>query len=458
MDHLVDRRAFIRLAGGATLLAAAGAGCGSGSDAKGRDAAESRTTGSSEGNGRRTLTILQSAHYVPAYDIWFDEYARRWGEEHDVAVQVDHVPLVDLFTQASAQAAAQRGHDLNAFHSAAAAVFEDDVIDLRDLVTDVEAKVGKLTPAIERDIRNQRTGKYFAFSDGWGPQLTNYRVDLWKAIGMVPDTWNDLIRAGPRLKAAGSPLGVGLSLGFDSGHHALGLLFAHGASLQDEHGNVVLNGAATIEAVKTATALFRGGMTEEVFSMDDAAADNRFLASGKGSLILDPLGAIRAIEQQNPELAEKIGLRPPPAGPAGRLFPHSVHAYVIWKFSPNQELAKQFLLDLTLGYREAVLHSEFYNLPSFPGSVPDLQGILAADATARPAGKYGVLADAAAWSANIGHPGDTNGAVTEVFNQFIVSQMFLAAARGEMTAEEAVAAAEDQIKPIFDKWRERGKI
>lgn len=32
------------------------------------------------------------------------------------------------------------------------------------------------------------------------------------------------------------------------------------------------------------------------------------------------------------------------------------------------------------------------------------------------------------------------------------------AARGEMTAEDAVAAAESQMQPIFQKWRERGKI
>ena len=48
--------------------------------------------------------------------------------------------------------------------------------------------------------------------------------------------------------------------------------------------------------------------------------------------------------------------------------------------------------------------------------------------------------------------------MTEVFNQFLVSNMFATAARGDMTAEEAVAAAEAQIKPIFEKWRERGKI
>jgi multiple sugar transport system substrate-binding protein len=36
--------------------------------------------------------------------------------------------------------------------------------------------------------------------------------------------------------------------------------------------------------------------------------------------------------------------------------------------------------------------------------------------------------------------------------------MFAAAARRELSAEEAVSAAEAQIKPIFEKWRERGKI
>jgi multiple sugar transport system substrate-binding protein len=373
-------------------------------------------------------------------------------------VEVDHVRITDLLTQADAQAAAQRGHDMSAFHSAGAAVFEDEVIDLRDIVTDLEGKVGKLTPAVERNIRNHRTGKYFAFSDCWAAQLTNYRIDLWKAIDVVPDTWDDVLRAAPRLKAAGTPLGVGLSPGLDSGHHAFGLLSAYGASVQDEEGAVVLNRASTIEAVKTATAVFRKGMTDEVFAWDDAAADNRFIASGKGSFILDPIGTVRGIELQDPQLAETVGLRPPPAGSAGRLFPHSVHTYVIWKFSPNQELAKQFLVDLTLGYKEAVLQSGLYNLPSFPGSVSDLPALVAADPSARPAGKYGVLAEAVAWSTNIGYPGDTNAAVTEVFNEFLISNMFATAARGDLTAEEAVAGAEAQIKPIFEKWRDRGKI
>jgi multiple sugar transport system substrate-binding protein len=449
------RRDFLRVAAGGAAVAAIGAACGSGSD-------EPKPSGGAPkdgAEGSRTLRIVQSTHFVPAYDIWFDDYARRWGEQHDAKVTVDHVPIGDLFARADTEAAARRGHDMLAFFGAGAAVFEDEVIDHREIVEEVEAKVGRLTPAVERDIRNQRTGKYFAFADFWSVSLTHYRIDLWDAVqpGVTPDTWNDLIRAGAELKAGGTPLGLGLSSGLDSGGNAFALLFSHGASLQDEQGTVVLDRAATVDAVETATTMFRAGMTEEVFFWDDAA-DNRFLASGKGSLTFDPVSALRAIEQQDRQLAEKIGLRQPPAAPAGRLFPQFAQCYVIWNFSPNQELAKQFLVDLALDYREPFVRSGFYNLAAFPGAVADLPGILAADAAARPAGKYTVLADATAWSTNVGHPGDTNPAVAEVFNESIVTKMFAAAAQGKMSAEDAVKAAEAQIRPIFEKWRERGKV
>jgi multiple sugar transport system substrate-binding protein len=132
---------------------------------------------------------------------------------------------------------------------------------------------------------------------------------------------------------------------------------------------------------------------------------------------------------------------------------------VIWTFSENQESAKQFLVDLVVSYREAFIHSGFYNFPAFPGSVPDLSDLVANPAPGvEPAGKYALLADSADWSSNVGYPGYTNAAVDEVFNDYLIPKMFGAAARGEMTAEDAVKAADAEIRPIFDKWRERGKI
>lgn len=457
MDGPRNRRDFLRLAAGAAAVAATGAACGSGSDKSKPNSAKAK---GSAAKGDRTLRIAQSSHFVPAYDPWFDdEYARRWGEAHDMEVVVDHISAPDLQTRADAEVAGQRGHDLFAFIGPAA-TFEDEVIDHREIVEEIEAKVGRMTPAVERGVHNRRTGKYFAVADFWGAYPVHYRLDLWAGVepGLEPRTWDDLLRAGPKLKAAGTPLGVGLGPGIDGTLNALALLFAYGASVQDEEGNVVLDQPATVEAVKMATAIFRAGMTEEVLSWDDAA-DNRFLTSGKGSLTLDPVSAIRTVEKQDPELAAKIGLRRPPAGPNGSLSAYlGPQGYVIWKFARNPEAARQFVVDLAVNYREAFVSSEYYNMPAFPGAIPDLAAIVAKDAVSQPPGKYTVLADATTWSTNLGHPGDTNPAVAEVFNEFIVPKMFIAAALGEMTPEESVRAAAAQIKPIYDKWRERGKV
>ncbi|MGH9181676.1 MAG: hypothetical protein ACRDY5_08180, partial [Acidimicrobiales bacterium] len=77
---------------------------------------------------------------------------------------------------------------------------------------------------------------------------------------------------------------------------------------------------------------------------------------------------------------------------------------------------------------------------------------------ADPSGKYGVLAGATDWTVNLGSPGTANAAVDEVLNEFIVPEMFRVAARGERSPAEAVADAEARMAPIFERWRERGKV
>ena len=453
MAERLDRRDFLRLGGMATLAAAGlGAGCSDGS--------EGSKSGSTAGSPEKTQTlrIVQWSHFVPAYDAWFDgEYVQRWGEEHDVEVVVDHVPLVEVAGRADAEVATRRGHDIFGF-SAPPPAYEDEVIDHREMVEEVVAKIGPMTPLVERSVLNPKTGKYFGFPDYWSPNTVHYRSDLWAKAGRTPDSWDDLLRVGPALKDIGNPLGIGFSEDFDANVSLLALMHAYGASIQDEAGNLTINRPATVEAVKMGAAIYQAGMTNEVLAWD-AASNNRFLAGGKGSLILNPVSALRAVEKQDPELAKQIGLAPVPAGPSGRLGAHSVMgAYVIWKFSKVQEIAKQFLVDLALGYREAFVRSESYNLPAFPGAVEDLGTLLASDAAAQPPDKYGFLADAGQWSTNLGHPGHTNAVTNDVYNQFLVPRMFAAAAKGEMNAEDAVKAAEAQIQPIFDKWRELGKV
>ena len=453
MEDSFTRRAFLRVAACAAAVAT-GVGCNAGSS-KPKSGPSAVKAGP---KGERTLRIAQWTNYVAGYDRWWDdEYTRGWGERNGVEVVVDHFEITQLAAHAQAEVAAQRGHDIFHLNLASPAPFEDEVIDHREIVEEVEAKVGRMTRLAERSIFNPKTKKYLGFSDFWAPSLAHYRSDLWDPIGLRPDTWEDVLAAGNRLKAKGHPIGIGMGHDPESNVNLMGLMHAFGASIQDEEANVVINSPATVEAVKMGAAIFRSGMTEEVLGWE-IPSNNRFLASGRGSLVLNAIPAIRAIEIQDPDLAAKIQLLPVPRGPQGRMGPYVVSIYMIWKFSQSQEAAKQFLVDLATDYREAFTQSQYVQVPSFPGAVKDLGELVANDARAQPPEKYRLLAEAAEWSTNLGHPGYSNAATEEIVKASLISQMFAAAARGEMSAEDAVRAAEAQIKPIFERWRQQGKI
>src|SRR5919202_2611478 len=59
-----------------------------------------------------TLKLLMSSHFVPAYDTWFDQWAKDWGAKNRVEVQADHILSYDLAAKNAAEVAAEGGHDL----------------------------------------------------------------------------------------------------------------------------------------------------------------------------------------------------------------------------------------------------------------------------------------------------------------------------------------------------------
>lgn len=427
----------------ALAAASASAGCRPGS---GR-AAPSRKR-------RQRLKILQVSHSVPGYDRWFDDHVQRWGAANDVDVAVDRLPVGRLVDVAAAEVAARRGHDLFGFLGPPAA-FEDHVIDHRHLIEEAEAKLGGMVPLVRRSIYNPKTHRYVGFCDSWAPAPALWRRDLWAATALEPATWADVLGAAPHLKAEGHPLGIGLSQDLDSNMALLSLMACFGSFIQDEESRVTLDCPETIEVVKFAAALFRAGMTDEVFAWD-ALSNNRFLAAGRGSLILNPVSALRSIEWNNPELARNIAVSPVPSGPGGRLgMGGAIGVYVIWKFARNQEAAGRFLLALVARSEDIVAHSEFVNLPAFSKAAPGLERIAsAADFPEHHTALFG----AEEWSANVGFPGHANPAAAEVVNKSLVPQMFARAVRRAASPEEAVRSAAAKIERIYQDWRDRQRI
>ena len=123
------------------------------------------------------------------------------------------------------------------------------------------------------------------------------------------------------------------------------------------------------------------------------------------------------------------------------------------------EAAARFLLDYVAANSEAFWHSELYNLPCYPAAVPELDDWLADDPFgSRPADKLKVLQTVAQWSAQLGYPGAANPAISQVYAERIIPNMFAQAALGELSAAEAAAQAHARVEAIFDAWRERGLV
>lgn len=413
---------------------------------------------------QRRLTILHWSHFVPGYDVWFDRtYAREWGRANDVEVTVDHIPFGQIPARAAAEVAARSGHDLYQ-HISPAATLEPETEDMGDIIEPLIKKYG-MQELARRSTYNPKTKKWFALSNSWVPDPGHYRKDLFDLAGYVPDSWDNVLLAGRKLKPIGHPIGIGLSPDIDANYVLRDVIWSYGGTTQNQAGEVVINSKNTVEAVKYVTALFKEAMTPEVLAWD-ASSNNLAMLAGKVSFVFNAISIARTSEKDNNQLTPFIQIWKPPRGPkmlGGKRLgaQHVILAYMIWKFTPpeRKKLAKQFLVDFINQWGPAFENAELYEFPSFPGTVPNLKARVTNDPAAAKFGqpdKYKELATATQWSTNVGHPGFANAAEGELFDTFIIPQMFALAATDRMSPEDAVKWAEAQMKPVWAKWKQRG--
>jgi multiple sugar transport system substrate-binding protein len=442
--NAVSRRALIKAAGSAALVAGVGASI----IVPGRARAQ-----------QKTLKILQWNHFVPGYDKWFNnEYVKEWGEKNNTNVMVDNIGLAGLNSRAAAEVSAQKGHDLFMFLWPPP-VHEDQVIDHREIYEECERKYGKPVDLAIKSTYNPKTQKFYGFSDSYVPDPINYRKDLWDDVGVAPDSWENIRLGGRKIKQKHNiPVGIGLASEIDTNMAMRTIMYAFGASEQDAEGTPALKSKETLEAIKFVKALYEETMTDEVFTWD-ASSNNRMMLAGQGSLALNAISVTRTGENEKLPVADNIWLAKAAQGPVRRIgLEHVMDVYVIWKFAENIEGAKQFLVDYIGNFRRGFLASEFYNFPCFPQTVSDLKTLIANDPKAKPPDKYQVLEDVLDWATNVGYPGYANAAIDEIFSTWVISTMFAQAAARRLTPEEALNQADHEVRRIFKKWHDKGKV
>ena len=202
--------------------------------------------------------------------------------------------------------------------------------------------------------------------------------------------------------------------------------------------------------------IYQRGETDEIFGWDPAG-NNNFIYSGKGSMIFNAISATRTPEDRKPAVRERpLDLADPegPARPAG--LPARDGLLVDLEVRAEQgggEEVPRRPGDQLQGRLPGV---EVLQLPELPGRdavQQDPEGGRRSDKH-RPLGKYGILTTIAQkYTTNPGHPGYANAAFGEMFSKFLIPKMFAQVSQKKMTAQEAVNAADREIKSIYAKWR-----
>ncbi len=327
--HSLRRRDFLRHTLGASALIAAGTWM---------------QAPAVIGGEKPAVTMLSWNNFVPEADVELrrqaEEYTRRTG----VPVSVDFIAHLQLPTKTAAEVQSQSGHDIIFFLRAQeVALYENHLIDLTDFVAEFKDAHGGYYPWIKNYFELNGVWRAIPWFTGGG-FLGAYNETLFKKAGLAPaDSWEELKNAGKALKNQGHPVGIAISHCVDANSTFWYIHWCYGGKVLEADGKTVaIKSGETKQVLEFYKELYMDAMEPDVLSWDDAS-NNRYLVSGKGCWIHNPISAYNTAKTRNMPIAKDLNHTLTPRGPAGRFMAANVQGLGIWKFAKQQEEAKKFI-------------------------------------------------------------------------------------------------------------------
>jgi multiple sugar transport system substrate-binding protein len=327
--HGMRRREFLASALGATALAAAGTWVHAPAVLSGE---------------KPQVTMLSWNNFVPEADVELRRQAEEYSKRTGVQVMVDFIAHLQLPTKTAAEVQSQSGHDIMFFLRAQeVALYENHLIDLTDFVAEFKDTHGGYYPWISGYLEINGVWRAIPWFTGGG-FLGSYNETLFKKFAVpVADTWEDVKNAGKQLKPRGHPVGIAISHCVDANSTFWYILWCYGGKVLEADGKTVaIKSDETRQVLEFYKELYMDAMEPDVLSWDDAS-NNRYLVSGKGCWIHNPISAYNTAKTRNMPIAKDLNHTLTPRGPAGRFMAAQVDSLGIWKFSKQQEEAKKFI-------------------------------------------------------------------------------------------------------------------
>ena len=291
---------------------------------------------------QQELHSLQLSNFVPAIDETVNKIAEQFGKQAGVKMRMEYISLNDVLPRAIAAVESKTGPDLMLLQWNQGYLFNRSFVDVGDVV---QAIGGNKLYGFNRAAANvngvYRGVPYYNI----GSAMT-YNNAMWKEGGLTafPDTYDQLLKDGAKMKKLGWP--VGWTLGHTIGDGAFGnypVLWAFGGYERDEKGKVAIDSKGTRAACDFMREFWNAACDEGGMAWNDSSNNQAFLGETISCCLNAASIYMKARRDGNNALADKIRHTVAPKGPGGRFELIQQYNYHIPTYSKSVKLAKDWL-------------------------------------------------------------------------------------------------------------------
>lgn len=393
----------------------------------------------------RTVHVLAWSHFIPdADELMKGAFAKEFKAATGNTLKYETINANDLPARATAAVESGTGPDIfqlqwNQAHLYAKGLVRHNALGA-ELHVDKQYQFQLDAATVEGQLRGV---PFYGIGNG-----NAYRKDVFDRLGLKPpDTWDEYLAVGKKLKADNWPVGQTLGHTFgDAPTFVYPLLWAFGGQETDKNGRVVINSKGTKDACDFLREFWKGACDEGGLAWDDSSNNRAFYGETIGASLN---GAsiyfnARYRKQGPPGLADKIGHFLNPKGPAGRFHSIIPFTHCITRYSKQQNAARDFIRFVMnkKNYERYIVVQKGYGL----GATPDWENhpFWKEDPAVEPYrlnAKYG---------RNFGFAGPYNRKASEVQVKYIIVDLFARVAKGDST-ESSIAQAERELKLVYEK-------
>ncbi|TCT02324.1 ABC transporter substrate-binding protein [Paralcaligenes ureilyticus] len=394
-----------------------------------------------------TLRVLRWKRFVQGdEDLWMAN-TKKFTEQTGIPVRIDNEGWEDVRPKAAVAARVGSGPDIIIGWFDDPEQYPEKLVDVSDLGTYLDKKYGGWYDVCKK--YGMKDGKWIAIPLGVVGNALVYRQSMIKAAGFdtVPKDLAGFLKLCQALKAKNTPAGFafGHAVG-DGNNFAHWLLWSHGGMLVNKKGHVVVESPETVAALEYARELYKtfipGTLAWQDPSNNKAFLDSQISLTANGISVY--YAAKKSADPKMQAIALDIEHAHLPVGSTGK---HTelmqITQMMLFKYSKYPKAAKAFM--------QFMMEADQYN-PWMQAAIGYVsQPLKAYEAnpiwTSDP--KATVFRDSAAIMIDNGHAGPLGTASAAVMADYVVVDMFAAAASGSKTPKEAAKQAAERAKRYY---------